>query len=156
MFQYFWRFARNLLHLLTKLFLFLWWNCSETITKTILRANAANFLQICVNLQKYWNNVMSNYGLNIGYMDLSHIHLAVPALLLFRKFYRTNLPVFFKVKNFTRTFLVKKNDLMVDTKSSPVAKIFLHLKVRNKSPINGFTKSVKSCNLHQKGRILWF
>jgi hypothetical protein len=30
-----------------------------------LRANAANFLQICVNLQKYWNNVMSNDGLII-------------------------------------------------------------------------------------------
>ena len=33
---------------------------TETITKTILRANAANFLQICANLQKYWNNAMSN------------------------------------------------------------------------------------------------
>jgi hypothetical protein len=40
-------------------------------TKTILRANAANFLQICVNLQKYWKNVMSNDGMIIEYMDLS-------------------------------------------------------------------------------------
>jgi hypothetical protein len=37
----------------------------ETITKTILRANAANFLQICANLQKYWNNAMSNDGSSI-------------------------------------------------------------------------------------------
>ena len=43
-----------------------------------MRANAANFLQIWVNLQKYWNNVMSTDGLILEYMDLSHIHLAVP------------------------------------------------------------------------------
>ena len=55
-------------------------NCSETITKTILHSYAANFLQICVNLQKYWNNAMSNDGLIIENMDLSHIHLAVHML----------------------------------------------------------------------------
>ena len=48
------RFARNLKHLLAKLFLF----CSKTIVKSIFQANAANFLQICVNLHKYWNNIM--------------------------------------------------------------------------------------------------
>ena len=41
------------------------------------RANTADFLQMCVNLQKYWNKVMSNDGLILEYMDLSHIHLAV-------------------------------------------------------------------------------
>ena len=73
------RFARNLQHLLTEMFLLLFLNnfTTETITKTIFRAIAANFLQICVNLQNYWNNVMSNDGLIIEYMDLSHIHLAI-------------------------------------------------------------------------------
>ena len=56
-------------------------NCSETIRKTILRSYAANFLQICVNLQKYWNNTMSKDGLIIENMDLSHIHLAEQGLL---------------------------------------------------------------------------
>jgi hypothetical protein len=37
----------------------------QKITKTILRANAANFLQIGANLQKYWNNAMSNDGSSI-------------------------------------------------------------------------------------------
>ena len=50
--------------------------CSETIAKTILSSYAANFLQIFANLQ---NNMMSNDGLNIENMDLSHIHLAVKA-----------------------------------------------------------------------------
>jgi hypothetical protein len=45
--------------------------------KTILRADAANFLKICANLQKYWNNAMSNDGLIKEYMDLSSINLAV-------------------------------------------------------------------------------
>ena len=40
-------------------------------------SSAANFLQICANLQKFWNNMMSNDGLIIENMDLSHIHLAV-------------------------------------------------------------------------------
>ena len=73
------RFAWNLQHLLAKLFLLLFLNnfTTKTITKTILWANAANFLQICVNLQKYWSNVMSIDGLILEYMDLSHIHLAV-------------------------------------------------------------------------------
>ena len=39
-------------------------------TKTILWANAANFLQICGNLQKYWN--MSNDGSSIEIIDQSH------------------------------------------------------------------------------------
>ena len=49
----------------------------EKITKTILPSYAANFLQICVNFQKYWNKAMSNDGLIIENMDLSHIHSAV-------------------------------------------------------------------------------
>ena len=40
--------------------------------KNHLRANAANFLQICVNLQKYWNIAMSNYGSIIKMIDQSH------------------------------------------------------------------------------------
>ena len=39
-------------------------------------ADAAHFLQICVNLQNYWNMSIDG-GLIIEYMDLSHIHLAV-------------------------------------------------------------------------------
>ena len=42
------------------------------MTKTILRLYAANVLQICVNLQKYWNNAMSNDGLSIEIIDQSH------------------------------------------------------------------------------------
>ena len=34
--------------------------------------------QICVNLQKYWNNLMSNDGFIIENMELSLIYLAVP------------------------------------------------------------------------------
>ena len=34
-------------------------------------------VQICANLQKSWNNTMSNDGSIIENMDLSHIHLAV-------------------------------------------------------------------------------
>ena len=49
----------------------------KQLRKTISQANAANFVQICVNLQKYQNNVMSIDGLIIEHMDLSHIHLAV-------------------------------------------------------------------------------
>ena len=54
-------------------------------------------LQICVNLQKYWNNVMSNDGLIIEYMDLSHIHLAVPNdfafnfLIQFQSFFESTI-----------------------------------------------------------------
>ena len=50
---------------------------SETITKTILPSYAANFFQICANLQKSWNNMMSNDSLIIENMDLCHVHLAV-------------------------------------------------------------------------------
>ena len=35
-------------------------------------------------------------------------------------------------------------------------KILLEVKTITKSPGNGFAESVKSCNLHKKGRILWF
>ena len=55
--------------------------CYRSNNKTILWANAANFLQICVNLQKSWNNSMSNDGLIVENMDLSHIHLAEQGLL---------------------------------------------------------------------------
>ena len=50
---------------------------SETITKTILSSCVAHFLQIFANLQKSWNNMMSNDGWMIKNMDLSHNHLAV-------------------------------------------------------------------------------
>ena len=40
--------------------------------KTILRSNAAYFMQICANLQKYWNNAMTNDGLSIEIIDRSH------------------------------------------------------------------------------------
>ena len=56
-------------------------DCSEIIT--ILRSYAANFLQICANLQKSWNNMMSNDGLIIEYMDLSNIHLVVALIFTF-------------------------------------------------------------------------
>ena len=64
------RFTRNLQHLSAKLFLLLFLN---------------NFKQICANLQKSENNMMSNDGLIIENMDLSHIHLAVgrPFILKF-------------------------------------------------------------------------
>ena len=43
--------------------------------------NKNNFVirsvEICGNLQKFRNNTMSNNGLIIENMDLSHIHLAV-------------------------------------------------------------------------------
>ena len=79
------RFARYLQHLLPKLFLLLILNNFKLTTPRNDNQNnfafVANFLQICVNFQKYWNNVMSNDGLIIEFMDLSHIHLAVPTAL---------------------------------------------------------------------------
>ena len=68
------RFARNLQHMNAKLFLLLFLNnfTAETITKTVFQANVANLLQICVNLQKYWNIAMSNYGSSIEMIDQSH------------------------------------------------------------------------------------
>jgi hypothetical protein len=68
--QYFWRFTqicKKFEVTFAKLFLLLFLSnfTIETITKTILRANAANFLQICANVQKYWNNAMSNDGSSI-------------------------------------------------------------------------------------------
>ena len=58
------RFARNLQHLLAKLFLLLFLNnfTTETITKTILRAN----------LQKYGSNPMSYDGSSIEIINQSH------------------------------------------------------------------------------------
>ena len=43
-------------------------------------------------------------------------------------------------------------------KFKPSRQNFPHSEVRNnnKSPGNGITESVKSCNLYQKGRILWY
>ena len=41
----------------------------KTIKTTILRSYTANFFQICVSLQKYWNNAMSNDGLSIEMID---------------------------------------------------------------------------------------
>ena len=63
-------YTRNLQHINAKLFLLLFLN---------------NFKQICANLQKSENNMMSNDGLIIENMDLSHIHLAVgrPFILKF-------------------------------------------------------------------------
>ena len=42
--------------------------------------------------------------------------------------------------------------------SNPAAQYFFLLEVKaiTKSPENGIAESVKSCNLNQKGRILWF
>ena len=44
-----------------------------TITKTTLRSNAVNSLQICANLQKHWKNAMSNDALSIEIIDQSHV-----------------------------------------------------------------------------------
>ena len=41
------------------------------------KKKCTQILQICVNFQKSWNKMMSNHGLIIENMDLSHIHLAV-------------------------------------------------------------------------------
>ena len=61
------RFARNLQHKNAKLFLLLF-----LITQTILCSCAANFSQICVNGQKYWNNALSNDGLSFEMIYMSH------------------------------------------------------------------------------------
>ena len=45
---------------------------TETRTKTILWAHAANFLQICANLQQYWNIAKSNDGSSIELINQSH------------------------------------------------------------------------------------
>jgi hypothetical protein len=47
---------------------------------------------------------------------------------------------------------------MADTNSNPAARILPHLEGRknNKLSGNGITESVKSSNLHQKGRIIWY
>ena len=34
-------------------------------------------MQICANFHKFWNNMMSNDGLIIENMDMSHIYFAV-------------------------------------------------------------------------------
>ena len=79
------RFVRNLQHMSPKFFFYCFWTLLQVARlklfrnnkKTILRSNAANFLQIWANLQKSWNNMMSNDGLVIQNIHLSHIHLAV-------------------------------------------------------------------------------
>ena len=62
------RFARNLQHMNKKLFLLLFLNNFKR--ETPRNNNKNNFLQICVNFHKYWNNAMSNDGLIIENMDL--------------------------------------------------------------------------------------
>ena len=42
------------------------------------------------------------------------------------------------------------------TSNQAAKKILLEVKTITKSPGNGIAESVKSCNLHKKGRILWF
>ena len=37
-----------------------------------MHSYAANFFQIFVNIQKYWNNAMSNDGLGIERIDQTH------------------------------------------------------------------------------------
>ena len=69
------RFARNLQHMNAKLFLLLFLNNFKQATPR--NNNKTNFLQICVNFQKYWNNAMSNDSLIIENTDLSRIQLAV-------------------------------------------------------------------------------
>ena len=73
------KICENLQHMTAELFLLLFQNnfITETITKTILRASTANFLQICANLQKYWNIAMSNDGSSIKIIDQSHGDWAV-------------------------------------------------------------------------------
>ena len=73
-FQYFWRFTQictKFAAFARKIVLLLFLNnfITETTTKTILRANAGNF---CANLQKYWNNTMSNDGSSIDIIDQFH------------------------------------------------------------------------------------
>ena len=67
------RFERNLQHLLAKLFLLLFLNnfTTETITKTIMRANAANFLQIFRNTGTLPCQIKNN-GSSIEIIDQSH------------------------------------------------------------------------------------
>ena len=68
------RFARNLQNMNTKFLLSLFLNNFRLATlknnnKNNLRSYTANFFQICVSLQKYWNNAMSNDGLSIEMID---------------------------------------------------------------------------------------
>ena len=81
LFQYFWRFAqicKKFAAFERKIVFFI--VSEQFYSITILLSYAADFLQICENLQKSWNNMMSNDGLVIEYMDLSHIPLAVHKL----------------------------------------------------------------------------
>ena len=81
LFQDFWRFARNLQHLLTKLFLLFWTILGLQLTNFFRNNNKNNFALICckflANLQKYWNNAMSNHSLILANMDLFATYLAV-------------------------------------------------------------------------------
>jgi hypothetical protein len=47
--------------------------------------------------------------------------------------------------------------LALSIPENPAARYFLlEVKILTKSPGNVIAESVKSCSLHQKGRILWF
>ena len=72
------RFARNLQHMSAKLFLLLFLNNFRRATCKIVQEQKQFCAQICANLYKSWNNMMSNDGLIIENMNLSLIHLAVP------------------------------------------------------------------------------
>ena len=65
----------------TDLFLLLFLNNCAQLAKLFKNNNKNNFalksVQICANLHKSWNNMMSNGNLIIENMDLSRIHLAV-------------------------------------------------------------------------------
>ena len=82
------RFARNLQHMNAKLFSLLFLNNFKRVTPWSKNKNNFGFIycKFLANLckfQKYWNNAMSNDGLIIENMDLSHIHLAVLLSLFF-------------------------------------------------------------------------
>ena len=62
-------------------------------------------------------------------------------------------------KKFEISHLMLKSEvaiasLLCQTKQPII--VLLEVKTITKSPGNGIAESVKSCNLHQKGRILWF
>ena len=71
LFQYFWRFTqicKKFAAFAHKIVFVIVSAVKLFRNNNILRANAAYFLQICVNLQKYWNKVMSIDGLIIEYI----------------------------------------------------------------------------------------
>jgi hypothetical protein len=79
MFQYFWRFAqisKKFAAFAHKIVFVI-----VSVVKLFRNNNKNNFARKCckflANLQKSWNNMMSNDGLIIENMHLPHIHLAV-------------------------------------------------------------------------------